>query len=332
MTREAKIGMLTGLGVIVLIGVLLSDYLGDPHNVLPGGASMAPASGGARGEGDATGQMAPLPVGAAYRKEMSTPAGGAVSVPAMTPGQPADGSSWAMADYRGTQAQPGAGSGQPTGPLIENPVAPVAAGRAGAWGESQIGSPGVPPMVMVSQETRLAGGGSGAVAGGGGSAAPAAGHVNYQIAAGDTLSKIAKKFYHDSKPSDVQRIVAANAGMLKDDKSVLIQGKTLVIPGVAPVAARVSAPPAPQPLTGGVVPMPGDLGPAGNPARAVAGNAAVPAHKPAVYVVQSGDTLAKIARKLAPANAAAMEKKLIGLNGIHDADSIAAGTPLKVPA
>ena len=28
MTREAKIGMLTGLGVIVLIGVLLSEYLG----------------------------------------------------------------------------------------------------------------------------------------------------------------------------------------------------------------------------------------------------------------------------------------------------------------
>ena len=29
MTREAKIGMLTGLGVIVLIGVLLSEYLGE---------------------------------------------------------------------------------------------------------------------------------------------------------------------------------------------------------------------------------------------------------------------------------------------------------------
>ena len=46
MTREAKIGMLTGLGVIVLIGVLLSEYLG----------------GGSHTTGmTATGRMAALP-------------------------------------------------------------------------------------------------------------------------------------------------------------------------------------------------------------------------------------------------------------------------------
>src|SRR3954470_10366383 len=72
MTREAKIGMLTGLGVIVLIGVLLSEYLGD-------------AAGGVGGPGTgavATGRMAPLPVGTAYRHEVMQP----VAVPAMARG------------------------------------------------------------------------------------------------------------------------------------------------------------------------------------------------------------------------------------------------------
>ena len=54
MTREAKIGLLTGLGVIVLIGVLLSEYLGGPTAGAPG----------------ASNRMAPLPVSAAYRERV----------------------------------------------------------------------------------------------------------------------------------------------------------------------------------------------------------------------------------------------------------------------
>src|SRR3954469_19784621 len=68
MTKEAKIGMLTGLGVIVLIGVLLSQYLGDKN--MTGGVANVP-----------TGRMAPLPVGAAYREQVTSPIG----VPAMAP-------------------------------------------------------------------------------------------------------------------------------------------------------------------------------------------------------------------------------------------------------
>src|SRR6478672_10920006 len=71
MTKEAKIGMLTGLGVIVLIGVLLSEYLGDKN---PGGGGTAVVN-------VPTGRMAPLPVGAAYREQVTSPIG----VPAMAP-------------------------------------------------------------------------------------------------------------------------------------------------------------------------------------------------------------------------------------------------------
>ena len=65
MTKEAKVGMLTGLGVIVVIGVLLSEYLGTP----PGGAPSSVA----------TGKMAPLPIGAAKRTQLLEEVG----VPAM---------------------------------------------------------------------------------------------------------------------------------------------------------------------------------------------------------------------------------------------------------
>ena len=58
MTREAKIGMLTGLGVIILIGVLLSNYLGNGNGMLAG-----------------TTRMAPLPAGASYREQVMHPMG-----------------------------------------------------------------------------------------------------------------------------------------------------------------------------------------------------------------------------------------------------------------
>ena len=58
MTREAKIGMLTGLGVIVLVGVLLSEYLGAPA-----------------GATSTTGRMASLPLGQSYRNEVMQPVG-----------------------------------------------------------------------------------------------------------------------------------------------------------------------------------------------------------------------------------------------------------------
>ena len=46
MTREAKIGLLTGLAVIVLIGILLSEYLGGPAaGAGPGGAGRERADG-----------------------------------------------------------------------------------------------------------------------------------------------------------------------------------------------------------------------------------------------------------------------------------------------
>jgi LysM repeat protein len=72
-------------------------------------------------------------------------------------------------------------------------------------------------------------------------AAPARG-ASYNIVAGDSLAKIAKRFYNSSKMSDLKRIVAANPTMLKDVDSVIVAGKTLTIPDAPqPVAAAPAA-------------------------------------------------------------------------------------------
>ena len=67
----------------------------------------------------------------------------------------------------------------------------------------------------------------------------------YVIASGDTLGKIASKYYGSSKQPDVQRIVAANKPILKDATTTLVVGKKLVIPNApvaTPAAAKTAAP------------------------------------------------------------------------------------------
>ena len=55
---------------------------------------------------------------------------------------------------------------------------------------------------------------------------------SYVIAKGDTLAKISTKFYQNAKVENEKKIVAANPGQLKDVTTMLVVGKTLVIPDV----------------------------------------------------------------------------------------------------
>lgn len=254
MTREAKIGMLTGLGVIVLIGVLLSEYLGDARS-MSGPLASALVGTGVPPTASATGRMAELPVGAQYRQQVLEPIG----VPGMAR---------ADAPLTGMQS-PGAPAGMmvnvppafarepaisqvelplaDAGPTISAPVAPIAMGRSPV--EERRGPGSGPPTISVQESRAVT-----AVAMMEAAplpqqtatprpASPVPGRT-YVIAAGDSLAKIAKKFYASSKLSDVNRIVAANPVILKNAESTLHVGKTLTIPNVAAPAAT-PAPPAP---------------------------------------------------------------------------------------
>jgi LysM repeat protein len=367
--------MLTGLGVIVLIGVLLSEYLGERNT----GPTVAAG---------ATGNMAPLPVGAGYREQMLTPVG----VPTMTPA--GGGARTQLAG--GVELASGVGDGAPltmiaaettgaagggaAGPSVYGPAMPIAAGPTLMDRRSE----GGPPLITLSETVPVraaAGTLTGAVtvpgmaAGAGAVRTPAAVQTTYTVAAGDTLAKIARKYYNSSKNSDVQRIVAANPKVLKDATSTLMVNMKLVIPNLP--AQAITVPPAPAvapaksalaagsgaatgsaaagdtgmvylPSGAVAVPVPGVIAPPKKDGLAatdaiaakdtsvakdkpVAKDASA-TKKPGTYVVQAGDTLEKIARKMTPTKTTETVQKLISLNGLKDPNSLKVGQTLKLPA
>lgn len=336
MTREAKIGMLTGLGVIVAIGVLLSEYLGD-RNTGPTAVPMA------------TGKMAPLPVGESYRQQQMSP----VSVPAMTPAGGGERTQLAGGGEISSPIATGSGQMPPTmfatdasnaGPSQSGPVTPIAAGSTLMDGQSSGGPPTFTVLDTVPVKKTMADGGKPAAVVG----------TTYTIQGGDTLAKIAKKFYNSTKNSDMARIVAANPGVLKDATSMLAVNKKILIPTApaalaAPVVPAVAAKPVDPGLVsvpGGaatdVVPIPGVVQPPkkDGPVAGGGGGTIAPkgglipdsAVKTTTYVVQAGDTLEKIARRIAPSKVTETVTKLTSLNSIKDPSKLKVGQTLKVPA
>ena len=316
MTREAKIGMLTGLAVIILIGVLLSSYLGDGK-----GAMLANS------------RMSSLPVGEEYRQQAMHPVG----VPAMAASgnrvRHADGTEVYLPIDTSQVPAPmmAAADVLPTGPVVGPAVSAVPAGPTHAARDAGGGPPTfelVDPSTLYEAKLRE-------------SSRPDVPAdptvVTYTIMPGDNLAKIAKKFYNSSKNSDVARIVKANPAVLKDASTTLMVGRTLTIPGIAPVAAPMPSVNIVRSDTV-VVYRPGDLPVAGpdqprkiEPPSMGASTPPNASQGAKTYVVQPGDTLEKIARKLAPAKSSEMVKKLISLNGIRNPDALPAGARLKIP-
>ncbi len=337
MTREAKIGMLTGLGVILLIGVLLSDYLG----------------GAARGMSP-TGRMATLPLGAAYRQEVTEPVGvpgtmrpegtvaevGTVtSVAAVPAGRPT------MPEVAGGSGPVVAGDMNGNGPTVGAAVSPVPAGdvrmdaplNTGSLPTLQLADAnGGEQAVYVAGQAKPASNGAQALKVDGKASDSVKGQ-EYVILPGDTLGKIATKFYKTSKGDVVARIVAANPAMLKNDKTMLVAGKKLMIPN-APVVAKATVAAAPAVAnakkTGSVViHQPGTSGSKGTDGADTAkGDASASKTVTGkVYVVVSGDTFEKIAKKLGATDVNGMVKKLETVNGVKDPTSLQVGQKLKVP-
>ncbi len=296
-------------------------------------------------------------MGAAYRQEVTEPVG----VPGMVR-EGASGSNTAAAPVSaGTPSMPevpqggnvGTASaprmdGATGGAVVGQPVAPVPAGQVQM--DSPVGDGPVPTLQLADgngsgeQAVYVAGQPTAAGATGGkltftdrAAAAPAAAvrGQGYVVLPGDTLGKIAMKFYKSSKGEAVQRIVAANPKVLKDDKAMLIAGKKLTIPTVAAVAKAAAPADAvaanSSKKTAVVIHQPGGAG-ASKAAVGPEVAAAIPQKAAGkVYVVQAGDTLEKIARKASPGNVSGMVKKLEAANGIDDPTALRVGQKLKVP-
>lgn len=348
MTRETKIGLLTGLGVIILIGVLLSQYLGGPETA-PRVANLS-----SLGDTYRQRQLQPVAVDPAVKPAEGTLLAGVDSGTAGTAvdpliarlptregalgAAPADNPMVASPTLPPLIAEPV--SPQPAGPLVTGP----AAGNAGLppvqLGQVAAGN-GLERAIYVPADPSNPGAAT---------PGPVAGPVGnvptgtfYTVAKGDTLTAIAKRFYKSATKANFDRIVAANPAQLKDTRTQLVVGKKLLIPDAPrPVASAPQmpptqvGPPTAPPRTDTLVLRP-DNGTPVAPQPTVAGN--TPVAKPpvpskpaaATYTVQAGDTLGKIARKFLGSSSTQAVKRIMKANRLPD-DYLEVGMTLKIPA
>lgn len=322
MTRETKIGLLTGLVVIVLIGVLMSDYL----NKGPSGVAEANLS---------------QTMGADYRAAQLAPGHLPNASLALTPspgGSPAE-----------FTTQTGAAGNLPLAaasfgatPRVDAPAVPVPLGAATSTtgqaaplaasavlpdaGTSTVFVPGQVALPQPMQPRVAA-------------VTPAAGPAgqSYVVVKGDALSRLARRFYGSASAANMQRIIAANR-RLKDTHTPLLVGEKLIIPGVDGSTALAPAPdlrtvadPARDGRT--VIGIPGHTRLRPSPAAPQRHAAAAPAPRSAgaTYTVRKGDTLAAIARRTMGSSSRATLEALAKANGLKNLNAVRVGQVLTIP-
>ena len=207
MNRETKIGMLTGLAVIVLVGVLLSQYFEHDNNARDA-AVMSD-------------------VGSSYRMAMQHPA----AVPSPAPVAQGQVVALAPVDSVPPVAFAAQGDGLIHGPMVMAPATPQAApadapaapvtGDASLTGSAPAND--IETVKYVAQGDPLHPAPASLTGAAAAPVAPAS--QQYTIAKGDSLTTISKKFYHSATKADFARIIAANSGSLKDEKTPLVAGK-----------------------------------------------------------------------------------------------------------
>ncbi len=243
MTRETKIGLLVGLAFIIVIGILLSDHMTSVNE--PPLAPLQLAGNNVRsGLGQPTSDNAPPVV---------------ITPPNVSPSQTV-----LTRDELNPRSRPVAP--QPPITVIgqnttNNNVPARLTETARQVGEEIVdpnGQPITDPAPAQPVKTAVAN--------------------TYKAAPGDSLSKIAARFYGTGTRANIALIIAANPS-LKDNPNRIIIGKSYVIPAAGAPAAAAS------PVA--VLPVAENTAPA----------AAKPTNDPEhIYVVQEGDTLWSIAR------------------------------------
>ncbi len=314
MNRETKIGLVTGVTLIVLIGAMLSSYLSAPHNGV-GDLSLA-------GQGSQLRNQIINPVGIAQ-----------VPVPqsqllAAAPAQPPMAQPQAPAPIPASgpaYTQPGAQYNQVT----QLPYGLSYSGGKAVAAATPAMNPPVTPEPVVQTQTAphvIAVIPAQAVAPANNRRAAAnnraAGAIVYTVRPGDTLGKIAWHFYHDSGPVAVRRIVSANRGQLGSARAMIRVGEALTIPaGVVQSTASHEQ----------LLAMDAQSSSNAYSGNAYSQKATAPQTAKRIYRVQSGDTLFGIARKTMGAGTESNIHKIMVLNHIRDPRTIFVGQSLKIP-
>ncbi|MGC8560287.1 MAG: LysM peptidoglycan-binding domain-containing protein [Phycisphaerae bacterium] len=212
MNRETKVGLITGLAIIVMVGMLLSSYLNRQSSSIKV-ASLSNLGSKLRQTllHPISDQTIPMPK-VSPAGVQAAPAGAAASTASLSGATPA---AYTPSSASGT-ATVVSMPGYTSTPLVTFPTAPS------------------PHLAPVSQNTNLQIQNAEQT-----QTTSPKGDTTYTVAANDTLTRIAWHFYHDSGPVAIERIVRANPGKLTSPSSMLRIGEKLDIP---PAAGRVTMP------------------------------------------------------------------------------------------
>ncbi|MFB3891906.1 MAG: LysM peptidoglycan-binding domain-containing protein [Phycisphaerae bacterium] len=306
MTRETRIGLLVGLVFIVMFGLVLAEFVGGRGTTQNTSAAAI----------ENNGSPLPLPV--------------VVEEPAVSPSPTAS-----MTDGRVAAPRDGAAAG---GDVAPPPVVVVSLGGPPAdSGDSTASRSGTGDMGKAdgaAPPTDSRGSGDSGVE----TMASSSGQRIYVVEDRDSLIKIARKFYGTGHETQWKTIRDANKATLKSETSLKIGDKLIIpdLPGAKPTPAPSrggvsSPPPPPIPPTPTAAMTAGSGDSAG---RAAAGDASAARSAGRTYVVQAGDTITKIARKMYNGDdSKSAVARIMKANNIADADvgRLKIGAKLEIP-
>jgi nucleoid-associated protein YgaU len=321
MTRETKIGLLVGMGVIILIGILISDHLSVAQRQQQAHLSagipeidqdMVPPPAVDRTIGQQARRVDPLPLPQELTQQAQPQNPGPVVLkqdlyPAIIPGSPT--------------TQPAVVSADPR-PTTQDRTLVPASPHAGEF--VVVTGPGSaqPPVVAAITPEQL-------------KPAPVPAEpkqVVHFVGKSETLSDISRKYF--GTPGQWKLIYEANKDKMSSPDQ-LRPGVRLIIPAApsAPAAAGTtaigSASPSPEGSTLRVVAE----RPAGSdkPADKAADKNDKPANKFQDYSVKSGDTLSSLAARFYGSPGKWKDLYQLNKSRIKDPDRLSEGTVLRVP-
>jgi nucleoid-associated protein YgaU len=302
MTRETKIGLLVGLAFIIVIGILLSDHLSSSTEPPP--ATLAQTGNNVRQTISTPGGAQP-PITAVVTPQQVQPQQPVPTPRELQPQTPAT----AVIQVGG--AQPVATNSQNNPPITvvnENP--PVRAAQPQPQQQEVAGADA--PDNALARAAQQNGEQLVSINSNGQQGVTQASSIRGYVAqSGDTVSKMAGKFFGANTKSNRDAIIRANPSLQQDADKVIV-GKTYRIPSSS--STSVAASPAPA-----------------QPASTVAAAPAVSSPE-YVYTVEEGDSLWKIANEqLGDPNEIASIKEL-NKDVLHGSDTVIPNMKLRLPS
>ncbi len=322
MTRETKIGLLVGLAFIIMVGILLTNqFPNDP----PARVSIVADNvrDSVTGVGGTRSDNTPITAPSVTPTQTVPTADDIQHAPPRTMLRIGPGNTTHLPTPLPVAAQP-TSPAQPSGPIVitspaqptlsqsptviglETPIRTASAEDALHRAAREHGE----ELVLTGHQPQPTGPAASSL-----TQIPA-GTKQYQAQTGDSLSRIAARFYGSDSQSARQTLIHANPS-LADHPDRIILGKTYIIPATVVDADAAPAAPAPA-VVGTPAPMPTPLAAAPDPDH--------------VYIVKKGDTLWAIASQQLGTPSARAAIQDLNQDILKGSDKVREGMKLRMPA